>query len=168
MYIEKTRRGSSKVSVFTEMIRFFMELILKCVVAGRERPNAGLLRSDLSPRIGCDGLLRPDPQNSIACAASATSDLEANGDTDALVGWLQQPRELPRVKGGVSLLPEGEVVSWSRNIPELLATEEWTDREDAEPGVTETAVRTSVTTGQSGVEEPQRRTEDRWPRGDYA
>ncbi|KAJ1136212.1 hypothetical protein NDU88_002629 [Pleurodeles waltl] len=116
----------------------------------------------------CDGSLRPDPPNSIACAASATTDLEANGDTEALVGWLQQPRELLRVKGGVSLLPKREIVSWSRKIPELLATEDQTDREDAEPGVTETAVRTSVTTGQSGAEEPQRRTEDRWPRGAYA
>ncbi|KAJ1143119.1 hypothetical protein NDU88_009430 [Pleurodeles waltl] len=110
----------------------------------------------------------PDPHNSIACAASATTDPEATGDTDALVGWWQQPRELPQVKGGVSLLPGKEVVGWSRKIPELLATEDQTDREDAEPGVTETAVRTSVTTGQSGVEKPQRRTEDRWPRGAYA
>ncbi|KAJ1088097.1 hypothetical protein NDU88_001256 [Pleurodeles waltl] len=116
----------------------------------------------------CDGSLRSDPHNSIACAASATTDPEATGDTDALVGWWQKPRELPQVKGGVSLLPEREVVGWSRKIPELLALEDQTDREDAEPGVTETAVRTSVKTGQSGAEKPQRRTEDRWPRGAYA
>ncbi|KAJ1150365.1 hypothetical protein NDU88_003159 [Pleurodeles waltl] len=115
----------------------------------------------------CDGSLRPDPHNSIACADSATNDLETNGDTNALVGWLQQPRERPRVKGGVSLMP-GEVVSWSRNIPELVATEDRKEQEDEEPGITETAVRTSVTTGQSGAEEPQRRTEDRWPREAYS
>ncbi|KAJ1161308.1 hypothetical protein NDU88_001795 [Pleurodeles waltl] len=116
----------------------------------------------------CDGSLRPDPHSSIACAASATPDLEANGVTDALVGWRQQPRELLQVKGGVSLLPEGDVVSWSRKIPELLAKEDQTDREDAEPGVTATAIRTGVTKGQSGAEEPQKRTEDRRPRGAYA
>ncbi|KAJ1170167.1 hypothetical protein NDU88_002048 [Pleurodeles waltl] len=118
--------------------------------------------------VTCDGSLRPDPHNSIACADSATNDLETNGDTYALVGWLQQPRELPRVKGGVSLMPEKEVVSWSRNIPELLAKEDRTEQEDEEPGITESVVRTSVTTGQSGAEAPQRRTEDRWPRGAYS
>ncbi|KAJ1184057.1 hypothetical protein NDU88_000867 [Pleurodeles waltl] len=116
----------------------------------------------------CDGSLRPDPHNSIACADSATNDLETIGDTDALVGWLQQPRELPQVKGGVSLMPEREVMSWSRNIPELVATEDRKEQEDEEPGIAETAVRTSVTTGPSGAEEPQRRTEDRWPRGAYS
>ncbi|KAJ1182031.1 hypothetical protein NDU88_007228 [Pleurodeles waltl] len=80
----------------------------------------------------------------------------------------KQPRELPRVKGGVSLMPEKEVVSWSQNIPELVATEDRKEQEDEEPGITETAVRMSVTTGPSGAEEPQRRTEDRWPRGAYS
>ncbi|KAJ1157659.1 hypothetical protein NDU88_010363 [Pleurodeles waltl] len=80
----------------------------------------------------------------------------------------EQPWELPRVKSGVSLMPEREVVSWSRNIPELVATEDRKEQEDEEPGITETAVRTSVMTGPSGAEEPQRRTEDRWPRGAYS
>ncbi|KAJ1120690.1 hypothetical protein NDU88_008852 [Pleurodeles waltl] len=84
--------------------------------------------------------------------------------------WMfcEQPRELPRVKGGVSLMPEKEVVSWSRNILELVATEDRKEQEDEEPSITETAVRTNVTTGQSGAEEPLRRTEDRWPRGAYS
>ncbi|KAJ1081401.1 hypothetical protein NDU88_001583 [Pleurodeles waltl] len=111
---------------------------------------------------------RSDSHNSIACDDSATNDRETIGDTDALVGWLQRPRELPRVKGGVSLMPEREVVSWSRNIPELVATEDRKEQEDEDPGITETAVRTSVTTGPSGAEEPQRRTEDRWPQGAYS
>ncbi|KAJ1188473.1 hypothetical protein NDU88_005234 [Pleurodeles waltl] len=117
--------------------------------------------------VPCDGSLRSDPHNSIACADSATNDVETNGDTDALVGWLQQPQERTRVKGGVSLMTE-EVVSCSRNIPELVATEDRKEQEDEEPGITKTAVRTSVTTGQSGAEEPQRRPEDRWPRGAYS
>ncbi|KAJ1200273.1 hypothetical protein NDU88_004098 [Pleurodeles waltl] len=51
------------------------------------------------------------------------------------------------------------VVSWSQNIPEPVATEErkeWKEQEDEEPGITETTGRTSVFTGQSGAEGPQR------------
>ncbi|KAJ1126856.1 hypothetical protein NDU88_005262 [Pleurodeles waltl] len=62
------------------------------------------------------------------------------------------------------------VVSWSRDIPEPVAEErkEWKEQEDEEPGITETGDRTSVITGQSGAEGPQRGTEDRWPRGAYS
>ncbi|KAJ1201302.1 hypothetical protein NDU88_005115 [Pleurodeles waltl] len=87
-----------------------------------------------------------------------------------LVGWLQQSRERPQVKSGVSLMSK-EVVSWSRNILEPVATEErkeWKEQEDEEPGFTETADRTSVITGRSETEGPQQRTEDRWPRGAYS
>ncbi|KAJ1167370.1 hypothetical protein NDU88_007762 [Pleurodeles waltl] len=118
----------------------------------------------------CDGSLRPDPHNSIACADSATNDLETNGDSDTLVGWLPQSRERPQVKSGVSLM-SGCVRSWSRNILEPVVTEErqeWKEQEDEEPGNTETAGRTSVIAGQSGAEGPQRGTEDRWPRGAYS
>ncbi|KAJ1186668.1 hypothetical protein NDU88_003449 [Pleurodeles waltl] len=61
---------------------------------------------------------------------------------------------------GTSTTRQEEVVRRSRNIPALLNTEDRTDREDAEQGTTETAGRPSVTTGQSGAEEPQRRTGD--------
>ncbi|KAJ1118291.1 hypothetical protein NDU88_006486 [Pleurodeles waltl] len=106
--------------------------------------------------------------NSLACADTATLHLEANGETGALVGRLPLPRELTWIKRGIPPFPGEEVVSGSWNTPELVKSEDWTDREDAEQGVTETAVRTSVTTGQSGAEESQRITEDRWPWGAYA
>ncbi|KAJ1208019.1 hypothetical protein NDU88_003409 [Pleurodeles waltl] len=116
----------------------------------------------------CDGSLRPDPHNSLACADTATLHLEANGETGALVGRLPPPRELTWIKREIPPFPGKEVVSGSWNNLELVKSEDWTDREDAEQGVTETAVRTSVTTGQSGVEESQRVTKDRWPRRAYA
>ncbi|KAJ1203550.1 hypothetical protein NDU88_007335 [Pleurodeles waltl] len=59
-----------------------------------------------------------------------------------------------------------DVRSWSRNILGPVVTEErqeWKEQEDEEAGNTETAGRTSVIAEQSGAEEPQRRTEDRWP-----
>ncbi|KAJ1158587.1 hypothetical protein NDU88_011275 [Pleurodeles waltl] len=118
----------------------------------------------------CDGSLRSDPHNSIACADSATHDLERNGDSNALIGWLPQSRERPQVKSGVSL-GSGGVGSWSRNILEPVATDERKEsekQEDEEPGNTETAGRTGVITGQSGAEGSQRGTEDRWPRGAYS
>ncbi|KAJ1192678.1 hypothetical protein NDU88_001984 [Pleurodeles waltl] len=80
-------------------------------------------------------------------------------DSDAVVGWLQQPQDRLRVKSGVSVMPK-EVASWSANIPELVTTEE-----QEEPGIEETAGRT---TEQAGAEEPRRRPEDRWPRGAYS
>ncbi|KAJ1105371.1 hypothetical protein NDU88_002778 [Pleurodeles waltl] len=43
-------------------------------------------------------------------------------------------------------MPGREVVSWSRNIPELVAIEDRKEQEDGEPGITETAVRTSLFT----------------------
>ncbi|KAJ1210030.1 hypothetical protein NDU88_005398 [Pleurodeles waltl] len=118
----------------------------------------------------CDGSLRCDPHNSIACADSATNDLEMNGDSDALIGWLPQSRERPQVKSGVSLM-SGGVGSWSRNILESVATEERKEskeQEDEEPGNKETAGRTGVIMGQSGAEGSQRGTEDCWPQGAYS
>ncbi|KAJ1161922.1 hypothetical protein NDU88_002402 [Pleurodeles waltl] len=50
-------------------------------------------------------------------------------------------------------MPEEEVVSWSRDLPELVATEDRKEQEDEEPGIAETTVRTSVTTGPSGAED---------------
>ncbi|KAJ1117486.1 hypothetical protein NDU88_005686 [Pleurodeles waltl] len=94
--------------------------------------------------------------------------LEANGETGTLVGQLPPPRELTWIKREIPPFPGEEVVSGSWNNPELVKSEDGTDREDAEQGVMETAVRTSVTTEQSGAEESQRVTEVRWPRGAYA
>ncbi|KAJ1163004.1 hypothetical protein NDU88_003467 [Pleurodeles waltl] len=111
------------------------------------------------PIAHCDGSLRSDPHTSIACAVSATDDLVTTTDSDAVVGWLQQPRDRLRVKRGVSVMPR-EVASWSANIPELVTTEE-----QEEPGIEETAGRT---TEQAGAEESRRRPEDRWPRGAYS
>ncbi|KAJ1205663.1 hypothetical protein NDU88_001091 [Pleurodeles waltl] len=90
---------------------------------------------------------------------------EADRETDFLIGRLQPPRYLTWVKTGIPPFPEEEVVSWSRNTPELVNAEDWTDREDAERGATETAFWTSVTAVHSGAEESRGITEDRWPRG---
>ncbi|KAJ1203577.1 hypothetical protein NDU88_007362 [Pleurodeles waltl] len=116
----------------------------------------------------CDGSLRSDPHNSHARADTAALNPEADRETDSLVGWLQPPRDLTRVKREIPPFPEEEVVSWSRNTPDLVKTEDWTDQEDVERGATDTAFRTSVTTGQSGSEESHGITEDCWPRGAYA
>ncbi|KAJ1207311.1 hypothetical protein NDU88_002702 [Pleurodeles waltl] len=92
---------------------------------------------------------RPDPHNSIACADSATNDLETNGDSDALVGWLPLSREQPQVKSGDSLMSEN-VRSWSRNILGPVVTEErqeWKEQEDVEAGNTETAGRNECDCG---------------------
>ncbi|KAJ1108734.1 hypothetical protein NDU88_006104 [Pleurodeles waltl] len=124
---------------------------MKSALGRRKRPAAR----------GCDGSLRSDPHTSLACAVSATNDLVNTTDSDALVGWLQQPRDRPRVKSGASVMPK-EMVSWSARIPELVAKEE---QEDEEPGIEETAGRK---TEQAGAEEPRRRPEDRWPRGAYS
>ncbi|KAJ1175033.1 hypothetical protein NDU88_000324 [Pleurodeles waltl] len=99
---------------------------------------------------------------------TATLNPEADRETDSLIGRLQPPRDLTWVKTGIPSFPEEKVVSWNRNTPELVNAEDWTDREDAERGATETSFRTSVTTVHSGAEESRGITEDRWPRGAYA
>ncbi|KAJ1214888.1 hypothetical protein NDU88_002499 [Pleurodeles waltl] len=118
--------------------------------------------------MSCDGSLRSDPHTSHACADTATLNPEADRESDSFIGRLQPPRDLTWVKTGIPPFPEEKVVSWSRNTPELVNAEDWTDREDAERGATETAFRTSVTTVHSGAEESRGITEDRWPRGAYA
>ncbi|KAJ1170048.1 hypothetical protein NDU88_001929 [Pleurodeles waltl] len=117
----------------------------------------------------CDGSLRADPHSSIACADPTSFDLERNGDSAALIGCLLQSRDRPQVKSGVSLVQKRDG-SWSRNSLEPVATEEWKKsekQEDGETGNTEATGQTSALTGQTGAEDPQRGTEDRWPRGAY-
>ncbi|KAJ1087576.1 hypothetical protein NDU88_000743 [Pleurodeles waltl] len=116
----------------------------------------------------CDGSLRSDPHTSRACSDTATFTPEANRETDSLIGPLPPPQDLAWVKTGIPPFPGEEVGSWSRNTPELANAEDWTEREDAERGATETAFRTSVTTLDSGAEESRCTTEDHWPRGAYA
>ncbi|KAJ1179836.1 hypothetical protein NDU88_005069 [Pleurodeles waltl] len=117
----------------------------------------------------CDGSLRADPHNSIACADPTSFDLERNGDSTALIGCLPKWRGRPQVKSGVSLVQKDNG-SWSRNSVEPVATEEWKEsekQEDGETGNTEATGQTSALTGQTGAEDPQRGMEDRWLRGAY-
>ncbi|KAJ1177223.1 hypothetical protein NDU88_002484 [Pleurodeles waltl] len=116
----------------------------------------------------CDGSLRSDPHTSQACSDTATFTPEANREPGSLIGPLPPPQDLTLVKTGIPPFPGEEVGSWSWNTPELANAADWTDREDAERGATETAFWTSGTTLDSGSEESRCKTEDRWPRGAYA